>query len=161
MIGQDPSQLPLRDIHLPASIGLWPPAVGWWVLALLGVGLPLAFWVVRAWQQRQRLRRAVLRDFAQLSASATTPHAFAAGLDVLLRRLALALEPAQPPGAGEAWLLQLQRLVPGLALDEELRRVLLRAPYDPQARFDLPRVRDALARALARLPNRQVSPRRV
>ena len=31
----DVSQLPLRDIHLPAAIGWWPPALGWWLLAAL------------------------------------------------------------------------------------------------------------------------------
>ena len=38
----DVSQLPLRDIHLPGSVGWWPPAIGWWLLAalvLVGVAL--------------------------------------------------------------------------------------------------------------------------
>ena len=25
----------LADIHLPAEISFWPPAFGWWILALL------------------------------------------------------------------------------------------------------------------------------
>ena len=27
----DPEQIPLRDLHLPEAIGLWPLAPGWWV----------------------------------------------------------------------------------------------------------------------------------
>ena len=26
----DPTQLPLRDLHLPETIGWWPLAPGWW-----------------------------------------------------------------------------------------------------------------------------------
>jgi len=29
------NQLPLRDIQIPDAIGLWPPAIGWWILAVL------------------------------------------------------------------------------------------------------------------------------
>ena len=40
---QDPlSQL--KDIHLPATGGFWPPAPGWWLLALI---LLLAHLVMR------------------------------------------------------------------------------------------------------------------
>ena len=50
----DPSQLPLRDIHLPEVIGWWPPAIGWWILAAV-VLLAAVLWVLRyraAWRQR-------------------------------------------------------------------------------------------------------------
>lgn len=27
-------ELPLRDIHLPETIGWFPPAIGWWLLII-------------------------------------------------------------------------------------------------------------------------------
>ena len=47
-----PAQDPLaqlQDIHLPAEIGLWPPAWGWWVLALLIIAMvsALVFFIKR------------------------------------------------------------------------------------------------------------------
>ena len=33
----DPEQIPLRDLHLPEAVGLWPLAPGWWVLIALAV----------------------------------------------------------------------------------------------------------------------------
>jgi hypothetical protein len=80
---------------------------------------------------------------------------------VLLRRVALALEPGVVPGAGEAWLAQLGRVAPALSLDDELRAVLLRAPYDPRAEFDLPRTRARIEQALRQLPRRKLAPRDV
>ena len=29
-----PTQLPLKDIHLPDAISWWPPAIGWWLVAI-------------------------------------------------------------------------------------------------------------------------------
>lgn len=57
--------LALRDIHLPAELGLWPLAWGWWLLlgliALLGLGI--WWWLRRYRQQRQfRLAAKLLHD---------------------------------------------------------------------------------------------------
>ncbi len=50
----------LRDIHLPAEPTWWPPAPGWWLLALASLGLLL--WVIRllrrAWQRRRPIKLA-------------------------------------------------------------------------------------------------------
>lgn len=63
-----PDELLLRDIHLPEPIGWWPPAIGWWLLAGIAIGLILA--VVLWWRWRARVRRSpaaiASRDLARL-----------------------------------------------------------------------------------------------
>ncbi|HET9483332.1 MAG TPA: DUF4381 domain-containing protein, partial [Xanthomonadales bacterium] len=46
----------LRDIHLPAEPSWWPPAPGWWLLAILVIAA-LVFLVRFAWRKRRELRR--------------------------------------------------------------------------------------------------------
>ncbi len=150
----DPAALPLRDIHLPASISAWPPAPGWWLLglaALLGPLLGVA-WLV--WKRRTRLRREALAELAQLRAGGLTPHQVAMGTSVLLRRVSLAFdsELAQSTLLDEQWLARLQALAPGLADDGRLRDALLRAPYDSRVVFDVDALLGALERWLRALP---------
>ncbi len=47
----------LRDIHLPAEPALWPPAPGWWLLAL--AGLVLLVLLLRRIQSAIRRRRPI------------------------------------------------------------------------------------------------------
>lgn len=52
----------LHDIHLPDPVSAWPPAPGWWVLAvmLLLITALLAGWAWQRWRRR-RYRRAAIR----------------------------------------------------------------------------------------------------
>lgn len=50
----DPSTLPLRDIHLPESVGWWPPAPGWWLLPVLILLALAAAWYARLLYRRRR-----------------------------------------------------------------------------------------------------------
>ena len=46
------AQLPLKDIHLPPEIGIWPPAPGWWVLLILVLAvIGLSIWLWRRYQR--------------------------------------------------------------------------------------------------------------
>ena len=50
----DPTRLPLRDVHLPASPSWWPPAPGWWWLAAVLAVAALAWAAWSAWRATRR-----------------------------------------------------------------------------------------------------------
>ena len=59
----DPTQLPLRDLHLPPDIGWWPMAPGWWVL--LAIAAAALVWLSYQYFLRWRVgmpRRSALRQ---------------------------------------------------------------------------------------------------
>lgn len=109
--------LSLHDIHLPAPVGWWPPAPGWWLVALLS--LLLLGWLLRtAWRSWRvwRWQRRLLADFGHfpqpLDKLSSTQ--FATVLSGQLRRLALTLFPATDVASlsGEAWLSFLEQHSP-------------------------------------------------
>lgn len=103
--------LDLRDIHLPPEPGLWPPASGWWLLALLVV--TLLGWLalrLRRYLLRRRLQQQVLAELAALTGNGDLAGA-AADVSALLKRVALARFPRQEVASltGEPWLAFLDR----------------------------------------------------
>jgi hypothetical protein len=128
----DPDSLPLRDIHLPDPIGLWPLAYGWWlliggvvILILLG-GL---LW--RRWQRRRPLREALMA-----LESATTLHQQGKLDEALqlvsqtLRRMAMTLSAPTVAGlTGRAWLAWLDSRWPREGFQTDAGQVLVEAPY--------------------------------
>lgn len=131
----------LRDIHLPAPPTLWPPAPGWWLLALLAMtaaalGARLAW---RTWRRR-RPRRAAVRRVAALRArlrNGEAPEVLIAELSTLLRRAAMVRHPrVQVAGlTGEDWLAFLDDDTH--AFSRGIGRSLISAPYARVARVDL------------------------
>lgn len=118
----------LRDLHPPLEPAWWPPAPGWWLLAL--VGLALAVLAARRgapWWRRARLRRRLL---AMLAAAAS-----AAEVSQLLRVAALARFPQAQAASlrGADWIafLEARDRVPGRFA--ALRAALTEAPYRPPA----------------------------
>lgn len=81
----------LRGLHLPGPVGLWPPALGWWILLALIAGGAIA--TVAAVRRRQRsLGRDALRELDGLARrypGAVELHGLATALSELLRRVAL------------------------------------------------------------------------
>ncbi|MFT6916575.1 MAG: hypothetical protein ACJAWL_002915 [Motiliproteus sp.] len=108
----DPAAAPvsleqLRDLQLPDPIGLWPPAPGWWLLALLSAGLLcwLGLWLYHYWQ-RNRYRNQALQELTRLDKlRQQSPQLWLQQLNQLLRRTALAAYPPQTiaPLSGAAW----------------------------------------------------------
>ena len=131
----DPTQIPLRDLHLPDAIGWWPLAPGWWLLiAALGVVVVV---LLRRWLRHRAhsaARRHALRQFERArSAYAEHRDAVTLGIELseLLRRTMLAYAPrADVAGlTGDAWLSWLDRDLPESRFTEGAGRSLLDLPY--------------------------------
>ncbi len=123
----------LRDIHLPEPVSFWPPAPGWWVLAVLIVLLSvMALWL---WKRHRRMayRRAALVELQRLRQALAQGQAdipIVAELSILLRRVAISRYGRQQVAAlnGVAWLEFLDRT--GRTSNFSTQgRALLDAPY--------------------------------
>ncbi len=133
--------LQLRDIHLPAEPGFWPPAPGWWILAVLLLALLL--WLARITLHRYRLRRqrqrilAMLDDLEQDS-NTVTPQRIA-HISSLLRRLALMRHPRRRVAAltGTDWLHFLDESGGDGRFSHGPGEVLASGPYQPTLPSDL------------------------
>ena len=80
-------ELPLADIHTPSDISMWPPAYGWWILAVLI--LAVIFVVIRALKKRRQKR--VQRNFAISELDKVNLQDFSAGQQIneILKRAAM------------------------------------------------------------------------
>ena len=128
------ASLPLRDIHLPPPPGIWPPPLGWWLLAGLVVVLTLAaLWLLRRWRDRRAYRHALaeLDSIARAQQHSQEHTQWLSQLSVLLRRHALTVFPrAQVAGLqGRAWLEFLADTGGGDEFVEGAGRWLLHGPF--------------------------------
>jgi hypothetical protein len=111
----DPEQIPLRDLHLPAEIGWWPLAPGWWILIAVVLGLMLWYaWLVFLRWRANRARRVALRELAHIARHYEQNGdsvQLAKELSELLRRALLAYAPRKDVAGltGERWLAWLDR----------------------------------------------------
>ena len=81
----------LKDIHLPAEIGNWPPACGWWLLLLLfAVALIFSIKALILFRRRRLAKRQALQYLAQLAPSQSD---WPVQLNHLLKRLVITYFP--------------------------------------------------------------------
>ena len=102
----------LKDIHIPAEPGWWPPAYGWWLVTLLV--LSLLVWLGYYLIKRHRLnlaKRQALQHLAGLSANSVN---WPLELNSLLKRVVQTYQPQVASQAlyGEAWVSLLCQALP-------------------------------------------------
>jgi hypothetical protein len=132
----DFSELPLRDIHLPAEIGWWPPAPGWWLIAgVIVAGLLLVVWRYRL-QYRERAALRGLKAVARALAEGGAPTVCVQRISMILRRFAMSVAGQAPVAGltGDAWLRFLDSRWPRDEFAAGSGRVLIFSPYAPPER---------------------------
>ena len=128
----DPSQIPLRDIHLPDAVAFWPLAFGWWVLAGLVVAV-IAVLGFRYYASRRHraAKRALQKAMATLRAG-EEPVSCAQNVSTTMRRFVMTItdDPDRVAGlAGERWLGFLDSRWEHTDFTRGAGRALVSAPY--------------------------------
>ena len=144
----------LRDIHAAPEVPWWPPAPGWWVLAVLL--LVVLGWLLRRLHARYRVqqrRKQMLAWVDHLNTSidpVRQPQAYLSTLNRIFKLVALRAFPERQCAvmAGQDWADFLTENMKSTASSESLN-VLASGPYDPAPRFD-PEVMSQLTRTWIR-----------
>lgn len=127
----------LEPLRTPQAIGWWPPAPGWWVLALLLLAALAALgrWAWRLYRRGAPLRQARAR-LAEIAQSAATAEERVARLAALQRQVAIRVagRGACAGLTGAEWSAFLNRLPRGERryFDDALAEL----PYRPEVRED-------------------------
>lgn len=131
----DPEQIPLRDLHLPEVVGLWPLAPGWWVLLALAVaGLSYLLYkqfLKWRWNAARRLALTELTRVRVGFENGTDALTLGKELSELVRRSMLAYAPrAEVAGlTGDSWLEWLDRGLDGQPFTNGPGKSLETLPY--------------------------------
>ena len=122
----------LRDIVVPQTSGMWPPAIGWWLLAIGIIGIIVAGWWLTAMRPtRYQLRKQVRQQLLKIDAL-QTPEALIE-LSILMRRIAISCYPQQSVASltGQKWLEFLDQSSNTTDFTEGPGRLIAVAPYAP------------------------------
>jgi len=131
----------LRDIHATPAVSWWPPAPGWWVLALLF--LATLVWLGRSLALRYQLRKRRQQMLAWVEHLNTRidpqiqPQAYLSTLNRVFKLVALRAFPGERCAvmAGVEWSEFLRDKIKANERASALS-VMASGPYDPAAKFD-------------------------
>ncbi|EIJ33997.1 DUF4381 domain-containing protein [Thiothrix nivea] len=129
----NPEDLPLHDIHLPDPVSWWPPAPGWWGLALLMLAV-IAFLFWKRWRQQrgEKSLDLALLELERLQAKhGANTKELLRELSVLLRRVAISRYGRRQVSGltGSAWVKFLDDKVGEKLFSGKLEHLLTEMPY--------------------------------
>ena len=134
----------LADIHLPAEIGYWPPAPGWWLLLalLLAALIWLGIRLLKQWQRQRRYNFALVeldKCYQRYNSAAPTDDEQQSaaklnlinGVNAVLRRVALKHFPNDQVASlgGEQWVRFIRASSTSTLLDEQIATVLAQGRF--------------------------------
>lgn len=132
-------ELPLRDIHLPDPISWWPLAPAWWIT--LAIVLLLSFFMVVAIRRylKPSLRKQAVKALDRIEETfrqTDDSSQCLAELSVFLRRAVLSQKISLKSAGltGQAWLQLLDRPLSQPEFSEGIGQLLLKGPYQAQAK---------------------------
>jgi len=125
------TELQLKELHLPESVGWWPPAIGWWLLIIV---VPLilvsGFWLYRYLTRKTAIKvaRKILVELKKNDLLDEREKLIQ--LSILLRRVAISISKEQVAGlTGQEWLAFLDKSVEGAPFSGGIGQLLISAPY--------------------------------
>ena len=133
----------LRDIHVPLSPEWWPPAPGWWLLALVGLGLA-SLVVSHAWRRYRagapirQAERDLERHFSHFDEKHNAKRELANGVNAVLKRVALVRYPRSEVAelSGSSWTEFLDESAGTDQFSSGMGRVLGDERFAPAFNFD-------------------------
>lgn len=154
------NQLPLRDIHLPDAVSLWPPAPGWWLVVVLLIILALLLPRLIRYLKQPRPNKLALAEFNEIKKQfheQQNHQQLARDLSALLRRIGLSYFPRAQVASltGDNWQQQLNQLNPQQPLAEDLFHSLSAAAYQPAPELDAEKLLSSCEQWLKHLPRRR------
>lgn len=126
--------LPLKDIHLPAEIGWWPPAPGWWLVAGLLILIALTgYFFIRRVRRKTAVKTARKLLFSLQQNNTLGTQQKLTELSILMRRVAISVQPRQQTASltGRDWLRYLDSSMPDNPFSEGIGQYLADAHYRP------------------------------
>ena len=132
----------LRDVIPPLEPGFWPPAIGWWLVAILILILIAAIIYSIKLAIVRYSRHSIVQQIDKI-AGLQPPQAIAE-LSILMRRVAITRYPRSAVAGltGQAWLEFLDQSGNTNQFTQGVGRMLTIAPYSANKQFDLDSLRE-------------------
>jgi hypothetical protein len=152
--------LPLRDIHLPLPVGVWPLAPGWWfILSSLVAVVALILFLIKRYRRPTALKQS-LKELDRLFGASEISHTQRnQEISLILKKLAVTTYPRGDVAglAGQKWISWLQSKAPKSPLSGQLVEFIIHHPYcaNNQGIQDVHALHDELTKLLAAIAKKK------
>jgi Domain of unknown function (DUF4381) len=124
--------LPLRDIHLPLPVGIWPLATGWWFLiaALIAV-IAIVLLLIQRHRRPTALKQALAEVDRLFGTSEISNVQRNQEISLILKKLAVTTYPREDVAglSGQEWIKWVRSQLEGGTLSAQLMDFLKLGPY--------------------------------